>query len=874
MTQFLYETFPSFVQGIKAAGIKDSLPDCVVNGLNPRFELREYQRDALERFMHYTDRYSEKTPPTHLLFNMATGSGKTLVMAGLILYLYTRGYRNFLFFVNTTNIIGKTKDNFLNEHSAKYLFNEDINIEGQVVNVREVKNLEVADSDNINICFTTIQKLHGDLHEEKENCLIFDDFKDKKIVLLSDEAHHMLASTKQKSLSEGLEKPSWENTVEKILAQNAKENVLLEFTATMDFTNPNIRERYYPKAICHYDLKEFCNDGYSKDVHILQSDFHNEQRMLQAIIISQYRQAAAGAEKIDLKPVILFKSSKIEESKKNQEAFDALIDRLTVADIRGIRKQSNAEPLKRALEFFKKNDTLDSVLVKTLKARFCPKYCLNVNDEQELIARQHILNSLEDSDNQMRAIFAVNKLNEGWDVLNLFDIVRLHKTRGKLGKTKATTTSEAQLIGRGARYFPFAYGEKEKFYKRKFDDNLKHPLRILEELHYHSFKDVAYISDLKKALKEKGLYDDDQIDAPLFLKQEFKKEKLYKSGVIYLNERTDNQNEAVDSLAGLGVAECSVKHAIATGFSTDEAVLAEDAYQLDQTNGEQRRDISLCDIAPHIVRKAMAKNRFYDLDNLKKYFPKVRAARDFVKSKKYLGGLEIIFTGRRQDVDNLTNRDMLAAVESLLIRLEGEIKANAAEHKGTILFKQHKFADTFIDKTIRLKKGSERANGQEDFLSDKEWYVFNANYGTSEEKKLVEMMSGQIETLRKEHKEVYLVRNEQHFKIYDFKDGAGYAPDFVLFLQQKGGKSISYQIFIEPKGKHLREYDKWKERFLQAMEGKHSPIFLGESREYKIIGLPFYNSNDSENKFKDNLHSALERHKKKGNKKAGIDSPS
>ncbi|MDA0062985.1 DEAD/DEAH box helicase family protein [Brachyspira hyodysenteriae] len=31
------------------------------------------------------------------MFNMATGSGKTLIMASLILYLYEKGYRNFLF---------------------------------------------------------------------------------------------------------------------------------------------------------------------------------------------------------------------------------------------------------------------------------------------------------------------------------------------------------------------------------------------------------------------------------------------------------------------------------------------------------------------------------------------------------------------------------------------------------------------------------------------------------------------------------------------------------------------------------------------------------------------------------------------------------
>jgi len=47
----------------------------------------------------------------------------------------------------------------------------------------------------------------------------------------------------------------------------------------------------------------------------------------------------------------------------------------------------------------------------------------NVDEEKQLK-----LNSLETINNEIRAIFAVNMLNEGWDVLNLFDIVRLYDT--------------------------------------------------------------------------------------------------------------------------------------------------------------------------------------------------------------------------------------------------------------------------------------------------------------------------------------------------------------------------------------------------------------------------------------------------------------
>ena len=100
------------------------LPGIMTENLYPKFELRPYQIEAFQRFLCYFEKeFDFKQYPCHLLFNMATGSGKTLIMAGLILYLYEKGYRNFLFFVNSTNIIEKTKGNFLNQQSSKYLFN-------------------------------------------------------------------------------------------------------------------------------------------------------------------------------------------------------------------------------------------------------------------------------------------------------------------------------------------------------------------------------------------------------------------------------------------------------------------------------------------------------------------------------------------------------------------------------------------------------------------------------------------------------------------------------------------------------------------------------------------------------------------------------
>ncbi len=105
---FLYEQ----IEQAKTFGAYKELPNYISSNLNPNFDLRDYQRDAFQNFVTYFENSSLRRTPTQTLFHMATGSGKTLIMAGLMLYLYEQGYRDFLFFVNLKQIIQKTKDIF------------------------------------------------------------------------------------------------------------------------------------------------------------------------------------------------------------------------------------------------------------------------------------------------------------------------------------------------------------------------------------------------------------------------------------------------------------------------------------------------------------------------------------------------------------------------------------------------------------------------------------------------------------------------------------------------------------------------------------------------------------------------------------------
>ncbi len=62
-------------------------------------------------------------------------------------------------------------------------------------------------------------------------------------------------------------------------------------------------------------------------------------------------------------------------------------------------------------------------------------------------------------------------------------------------------------------------------------------------------------------------------------------------------------------------------------------------------------------------------------------------------------------------------------------------------------------------------------------------------------------------------------------------------------------------FFIEPKGKHLKPHDKWKEDLLEEIK-KNGKILEINTDKYLITGVPFYN-NENENKFKDALEKVL-----------------
>lgn len=851
MTQFLYQELDT-VAKYGVLNQWQEMPACIKNNINPKFEIRKYQQEGFARFFHcYKTEYTDKKRPLHLLFNMATGSGKTLMMAGLILYLYQEGYRNFLFFVNSTNIIEKTKDNFLNSSSGKYLFNQSINIDNKLIKINAVENFQGANEHDINICFTTIQQLHSDLNTIKEGALTPADFEKYKTVLLADEAHHMSTATRRQQTLDNM--PSWENTVQSVFETNIN-NLLLEFTATHDYANAEMVEKYRNKVLYRYDLPQFRLDKFSKEVMLISSDFDLDNRILQALILSQYKQEVAAKHRINLKPVILFKANAtIAQSAENKENFHKLVDSLTAEKVANIRS-SNIPIVQSAFKFFAENNINDGQLAERIKRDFALERCLSVNDETETNKYQITVNTLEDNDNHVRAIFAVNKLNEGWDVLNLFDIVRCYETRdsghSRLGKT---TVSEAQLVGRGARLFPFISEGKTQRYQRKYDDEKTNELRVIEELHYHSINDSHYISEIRSALVNVGMMDDETTRREIRLKDPFIESNFYKNGYIYGNERIPRGYQNINSFADLKVKRKNITFKLFSGKGREFAVL--DGEKQDEQSSRlvvNQKDIAVKDIEKNIVYSAISRCPFYEFQNLVKIFPHIESIDNFINADDYLGGLGITFSGNGRDLA-ISKKEKLLAVLALLNTLEGEIKQEITEYEGQRQFSGKYIHQYIKNKSLNFSPNNERLKEDrevENIITNSKWFVFDRMYGTSEERKLIKLMQRRIAELEPLYQTIYLIRNEGQFTIYNFADGRAFQPDFILFAQEKNGNEITYQVFIEPKGAFLQKEDEWKQVFLKEITEiyGHKLLEVAITGKYRIFGVPFYNEND-ENKF-------------------------
>ncbi|MDO7252898.1 DEAD/DEAH box helicase family protein [Helicobacter cappadocius] len=838
-------------------GLDIEIPLHILENLNSNIELREYQINALKYYL--ISQQKQKLNRSHLMFHMATGSGKTVIMASLILDCFARGYENFVFFVNSTAILEKTKQNFSNPKSSKYLFAKNITINTKNISINVCENLNTCKKGQINIIFTTVQALFSLLTLERENALTISDFQDQKIVMLADEAHHINAETKKsKSQSQAQDLQSWEGVIKAIYGAN-KENLMFEFSATLP-KDKSVQQKYEDKIIFEYTLKDFRNDKYSKDIKLLKYEgLERIERICGAVICSLYRQELAALNHIVLKPVILFKSKTIKESKENEELFLQWIYDLRVEDIErffnNIKEDSGI--LYDAKVFFQDRDMQE--LLRQIRREFEKHFLININDTNELQTNQILINTLEDQGNKIRVIFAVDKLNEGWDVLNLFDIVRL--IEGSINDTP----KEAQLIGRGARYFPFEASIDGrvigKSNQRKFDD-INSPLKALETLSYHGASENEFIARLQKELVEIGLKDDEKEIILLSLKEEFKESEIYQkcyfatNSVMRIKDEVKNSKNksgyfTLESIQKLPICQNRIKIPLidAHNIQEEDMIKAIDEAPEVQTT-EIRKDFEFKDLDKAVIYKAMNKSgEFYTFENLKLLFKDIKSRQDFID--KYLSIIKLTIH-EKQNISNPKTRLKIALLVCENFKNQMEKKLQNFEVKAWYLTPLKLIGDKFITRT----KG---AVVHRDMQSSAQ-FAFKNFVGTDLELEFVDFVQRNATKLDENFSQWWLVRNERNSQMAIYTQDneeenkvKRFEPDFYFFAKPKEKKNFEIlQCFIEPKGGHIEAMDRWKEEFLKTLLEIPKIVENDENGYYRqkvqVMGMPFF-AQDKQNEF-------------------------
>ncbi|WP_249405809.1 DEAD/DEAH box helicase family protein [Helicobacter pylori] len=790
-------------------------------------ELRDYQKQAIN---NYLEKRQSNPFQKHFMFEMATGSGKTLVMAGLILECYKQGYQNFIFFVNSTSILEKTKLNFTDSASSKYLFSENININDENTEIKSINNLNESQASAINIYFSTIQGLFSLFTKVKENAISIEDLKDQKLVFLADEAHHLNTETKKKlSDTESNEKRNWESVVKLALEQN-KDNLLLEFSATIP-NEKSVKDKYKNLKVITYTLKEFSEDKFCKNIYSLSYENKElETRFLGACVSSLYKELLAQHHNIEnFKPCILFKSERIEDSKENQERFNAFLENLSPLDLENFFNHSRNAFFKDAKNFFDKQHYTPN-LAALLQTKFKKSVQINTNNEKELEKSMLLLNSLEDRQNPKRVIFSVDKLNEGWDVLNLFDIVRL-----KNKASQKDTTKDAQLIGRGARYYPFSYNDFKpsniEFYQRKFD--LFNPLSALERLDYHAVYDSEFIAKLNNELQDLGLgFVNEKQTIPLTPTKRFKcyyaSNTKNKNKNLFNKDYTDPVKVKLQSLHvplfAFGVREKKVDF--------KEENKGDTTYYIPHT---------LNKIPINYFLKALNLKNL-DFKTLKKAFKKHAFNNKVEFIERYISQLKTNFHKNQKFDDNKT-----------LLKLAVDIIENL---KDTLLKEQDKYDVSALElKEFETHNKSLSASELEKDIPSYEWLLFKdmRKLDSDLEREFLGFINDHKEVLDKKFKEWCVLRNDRFTELKVFYNienspyyAQGFEPDFILFAQTHSDEFLGFTCYMEAKGEHLKHSNAWKEEFLETLE---NATLKSHNKKLDLKGLPFFTlHNNKDNK--------------------------
>jgi superfamily II DNA or RNA helicase len=467
-----------------------------------KFPLRPYQVEALSAFQLFEkDRFDSRSLKEKTIqeskddegkpvqwhkvgFEMATGSGKTLLMGATILDLWHKGHRDFLILTPNTILFDKTIENFT-PRAVKSIFGDGWNLSYNLVtgNSYRDKTCNYEDDKDISFYVFNMQKFYDKgtssgqkdgedtmkgvpyvrrpleesvWHDKSGNHTIsFVEFlRERHPVIISDEAHHYQQKKTTEAIFEFL--PSF----------------VLEFTATS--LEKDMSDDFGQNNLYKYPTQRYITEGYGKRIFAVGCGTSDEkttdevtdsdkQKLIWGMLIHLLKDEALAAVHAPVKKSMLLTKAR---SIKHADLVDVYLKNWpdTVSgELDDVMEQVNREGTdiaKIVRQNIPKNKT---ELIKKLKRVANSVFTIHSENksEEETWTEYQTLD-----DNKAEIVNQVRVFTEGVDYDNFYTIVVLGDTVEKVG------LAAAQLIGRGLRL----YKEKREF------DILEHDLKEQSEI--------------------------------------------------------------------------------------------------------------------------------------------------------------------------------------------------------------------------------------------------------------------------------------------------------------------------------------------------------------------------------------------------------
>lgn len=456
-----------------------------------RHPLRKYQMEALY-ILDYLLRCNDTRPEKkHLLeeidknlkvkapflsYEMATGSGKTMLMGASIYFLNQKfNIKNFLIITPaSTDIYQKTIRNF-NTGGYESVWADDTPFSFNIITGDNYsQNLFFDNTKDANIFIFNISKFGTNAtntektwesaawQDSNGNSISIKQFlKGEKLVIITDEAHHH------------------QSTVAKKIIYNFQPTAVLEYTATA-VDSERGQDKKNQQIVYKYDIRRFLEDGHGKLVRAIA--LANESKKTKGEILQNEKLKIITLFLIHLlkkKALLLDPKSKQLKPIAFIKVKDDILYTQKVYDY--IRKDlaQDIENINIILDKIGNQDLEITVLLTELFEKDFQSDLNIIRKEIQRVAENSIFyygESDKDTEkkfnnirkNDVEVVVYIQRLDEGIDLPNIFTMAVINDTESNF------KTSVKQIIGRGVRL------NKDK---REFDDETDPLLQQVERLH-------------------------------------------------------------------------------------------------------------------------------------------------------------------------------------------------------------------------------------------------------------------------------------------------------------------------------------------------------------------------------------------------------